>query len=267
MNFQIGTVLVLISLISISSGYKEDPKTYEEDSVKHIDYEQDQMPIKVPSVKSKRMAVYSQEPNEYEHEGIYHALNENEQTPAQDRAWQVRPKVKRMSSSAKNGKTVHIYLNKDKNGKGAKNVKKSTTTTTTSTTTHDPRKVEVETQTYKTPELTTRADHARQVDYVDRRPKDSVPSESYYSKQTAAPVTDSHTEGSELQEIIKEKIKIKHHHHHHHHNHVKTVVKKEPYRVEVPVEKVKNFARDENLKINFISLFIRLLRRLCLTRK
>lgn len=236
MNFQIGSVLVLISLISISSGYKEVPQEYEEDSVRHIDYEKDQMPIKVPTVKAKRMAVYSQDPYEYENEGIRHVYNEDEQTPAQDRSWQVRPKVKRMSTSVKNGKTVHIYLNKDKNGK-PKGGKKATTTTTT-TSTHNPKKVEVETQTYKTPELTTRADHARNVDYIDRRPKDSSPSESYQSRQTANPIEDSYTEASEHQEIIKEKIKIKHHHHHHHHNHVKTVVKKEPYRVEVPVEKV-----------------------------
>jgi hypothetical protein len=240
MNFQIIRVLVLlISLISISSGYKEVPREYEEDSVSHIDYEQDQMPIKVPTVKAKRMAVYAQDPNEYENEGIRHVYNEEEQTPAQDRAWQVRPKVKRMSTSSKNRKNVHIYLNKDNknNGKSSKGTKKTTTTTTT-TTTNNPKRVEVETQTYKTPELTTRADYARNVDYVDRKPKDSVPSESYHSKQTVTPVADSQTEGSEHQEIIKEKIKIKHHHHHHHHNHVKTVVKKEPYRVEVPVEKV-----------------------------
>lgn len=242
MNFQIITVLVLlVSLISISNGYKEVPQEYEEDSVKHIDYEQDQMPIKVPTVKAKRMAIYMQDPNEYENEGIQHAYNEEEQTPAQDRNWQVRPKVKRMSTSAKNRKNVHIYLNNkdNKNNGKPKGSKKSTTTTTTSTTTNNPKKVEVETQTYKTPELTTRADYARNVDYVDRKPKDSVPSESYHSKQTVTPVADSQNEGSEYQEIIKEKIKIKHHHHHHHHNHVKTVVKKEPYRVEVPVEKVK----------------------------
>lgn len=234
--------MLLLSLISISSGYKEVPQEYEEDSVKHIDYERDQMPIKVPTLKSKRMAIYSQDPNEYENEGIQHAFNENDQTPAQDRAWQVRPKVKRMSSSVKNGKTVHIYLNKDnKNGKSQKGTKKTTTTTST-TTTNNPKYVEVETQTFKTPELTThRADNARNIDYVDRKPKDSLPSESYHSKQTAARVTDSQTEGSEYQEVIKEKIKIKHHHHHHHHNHVKTVVKKEPYRVEVPVEKVISF--------------------------
>lgn len=244
MNFQIVIVLVLLSLISISSGYKEIPREYEEDSVKHIDYEQDQMPIKVPTMKAKRMAIYTQDPDEYENEGIRHVFNEDEQTPAQDRSFKIRPKVKRMSSSVKNGKTVHIYLNNkdNKNNGKPKSAKKTTTTTsttTTSTTTNNPKRVEVETQTYKTPELTTRADYARNVDYVDRRPKDSIPSESYYSRQTATPVTDSQTEGSEHQEIIKEKIKIKHHHHHHHHNHVKTVVKKEPYKVEVPVEKVR----------------------------
>lgn len=237
MNFQIGTVLVLITLFSISSGYREKPLEYEEDSVRHIDYEQDQMPIRIDGKKSKRMAVYVQDPKEYENEGVMHV--EDEQTPAQDRSWQVRPKIKRMSSS-KSGKTVHIYLNKDDKAKASKKPKRASTTTTTSTTTSSTttRKEDVETQTRKAPELTTRADHVRHVDYVDSKSKDSVPSESFHSKQTASPITDSQTESSEHQEVIKEKIKIKHHHHHHHHNHVKTVVKKEPYRVEVPVEKV-----------------------------
>lgn len=239
MNFQIGSVLVLITLISISSGYKEKPREYEDDSVRHIDYEQDQMPIKVDGRKAKRMAVYEQDPNEYENEGVQHVFDENKQTPAEDRNWKVRPKVKRMSASSKNAKTVHIYLNKDEKAKGgakaAGKKPKRTTTTTSSTTT---QKEEVETQTRRAPELTTRADHVRQVEYVDSNPKDNVPSESYHSKQTANLVGDSHKEGSHHQEVINEKIKIKHHHHHHHHNHVKTVVKKEPYRVEVPVDKV-----------------------------
>lgn len=238
MNFQIGSVLVLITLISISSGYKEKPREYEDDSVRHIDYEQDQMPIKVDGKKIKRMAVYEQDPEEYENEGVQHVYDENKQTPAEDRNWKVRPKVKRMSSSSKNGKTVHIYLNKDdkaKNAKASKKAKRTTTTTTSSTTT---QKEEVETQTRRAPELTTRADHVRQIEYVDNNQRDSVPSESFHSKQTANLVADSQKEGSHHQEIINEKIKIKHHHHHHHHNHVKTVVKKEPYRVEVPVEKV-----------------------------
>lgn len=239
MNFQIGSVLVLITLISISSGYKEKPREYEDDSVRHIGYEQDQMPIKVDGKKTKRMAVYEQDPEEYENEGVQHVYDENKQTPAEDRNWKVRPKVKRMSSSSKNGKTVHIYLNKDDKAKGGaktgKKAKRTTTTTTSSTTT---QKEEVETQTRRAPELTTRADHVRQIEYVDSQPRDSVPSESFHSKQTANLVADSQKEGSHHQEIINEKIKIKHHHHHHHHNHVKTVVKKEPYRVEVPVEKV-----------------------------
>jgi hypothetical protein len=230
MNFQIGTVLVLITLISISSGYKERPSEYEGDSVRHIDYEQDQMPIKVDGKKSKRLATYAQDPEEYEYEGVQHVYEEDSLTPAQDRSWQVKPKVKRMSSSKqRGGKTVHIYLNKDDKQKSGKASKKGTTTSTI-----QPKKDEIETQTRKTPELTTRADHVRIVDYVDtaKSSKDSVPSESFTSKKTINTIVDSQTEPSEHQEIIKEKIKIKHHHHHHHHNHVKTVVKKEPYAVE-----------------------------------
>ncbi|KAL7045067.1 hypothetical protein ACKWTF_002147 [Chironomus riparius] len=240
---QIETVLVLISLITLSSGYKEEPNEYEHDSVRHIDYEQDQMPVKINGAqKVKRMLFYKQMPNEYERESVNYAMDENNQTPAQDRNWQVRPKVKRMSQ--KGGKTVHIYLkNEDKaQQRLSKQTKRSTTTTTT--TTNKPGKTEeIETQTRKTPELTTKADNIRNIEYTDtKKPSDSLPSGSIPSRQTANPL-DSETESSiHHPEVIKEKIKIKHHHHHHHHNHVKTVVKKEPFPVEkivhVPVEKI-----------------------------
>lgn len=239
---QIETVLVLISLITLSSGYKEQPNEYEDESVKHIDYEQDQMPVKINGVqKVKRMVFYEQMPDEYERESVNYAMDENNQTPAQDRSWKVRPKVKRMSP--KNGKTVHIYLKNEEKAQQrlSKQTKRSTTTTTT--TTNNPVSTEeIETHTRKTPELTTKADNIRNIEYTDKKSSDSLPSGSIPSRQTVKPL-DSATESSiNHQEVIKEKIKIKHHHHHHHHNHVKTVVKKEPFPVEkivhVPVEKI-----------------------------
>lgn len=237
---QIETVLALVTLITLSSGYKENPKEYEEESVRHIDYEQDQMAVKVAKgQKGKRMTYYEQLPSEYEHESENYAMDENNQTPAEDRSWKVRPKVKRMSP--KNGKTVHIFLKNDEKAaqpRASKHNKRSTTTTTTTTTNKPSKNEEVETQTRRTPELTTKADNIRNIEYTDKKSIDSVPSGSIQSRQTASPL-DSETESSiHHQEVIKEKIKIKHHHHHHHHNHVKTVVKKEPYPVEKIVEKV-----------------------------
>lgn len=234
---------MLISLITLSSGYKEEPNEYEHESVRHIDYEQDQMPVKINGAqKVKRMIFYEQMPDEYERESVNYAMDENNQTPAQDRSWKVRPKVKRMSP--KNGKTVHIYLkNEEKAQQRLSKQNKRSTTTTTSTTTNLPDKTEeIETQTRKTPELTTKADNIRNIEYTDsKKSSDSQASGSIPSRQTASPL-DSETESSIHQEVIKEKIKIKHHHHHHHHNHVKTVVKKEPFPVEkivhVPVEKI-----------------------------
>jgi len=236
-------VLLIIALITLTSGYQESPNEYEEESVRHVDYEQDQMPIKINENNnnkvSKRMTFYKQSPDDYERESINFSMDENNQTPAQDRSWKVRPKVKRMSP--KNGKTVHIYLKNDEKPqpRSSKQIKRSTTTTTT---TNNPINKDVETQTKRTPELTTKADNIRNIEYTDKKSDDSFPSGSVPSRQTASPL-DSETESSAHHpEVIKEKIKIKHHHHHHHHNHVKTVVKKEPYPVEkivhVPVEKI-----------------------------
>jgi hypothetical protein len=252
---QIETVLVLVTLITLSNGYRQDPNQYEEDSVRHIDYEHDQMGMKMRSggKKIKRMA-HAEELKDYGSESEDYLFDENNQTPAQDRQFIVRPKTKRMSKSAK---TVHIYLNNNKKKeespeqpahpkpeeRSSKSFKKARTTTGKPKKAPKEESEHIETQTRKTPELTTKADNVRNVQYVDRKPKDSATSGSSHSRQTASPIADSATESSELQpEIIKEKIKIKHHHHHHHHNHVKTVVKKEPYAVEkivhVPVEKV-----------------------------
>jgi hypothetical protein len=266
---QIVTVLVLATLITLSSGYRNDPNEYEEDSVRHIDYELDQMGIKMSGggMKIKRMAV-PDEDNDNNYQGQY---DETIQTPAQDRNYVVRPKVKRMSKS---GKTVHIYLNNKKQQqqqqqqqqqkpqpqleepqqapqpqeRSSKSFKKASGSTgRTKKVKPETQTEKIETQTRKAPELTTKADNIRNVEYVDRdrKPKDrdSATSGSSRSQLTASPIIDSATESSELlPEIIKEKIKIKHHHHHHHHNHVKTVVKKEPFAVEkivhVPVEKI-----------------------------
>lgn len=232
-------LLVLIAFIAITNGYKQDPHEYEAEGISHIDYEKDQMPIKMKpgegSVKVKRMI----SPMEYESESVRHTMKEEKQTPAEDRNWQVKPKVKRMTQ--KSGRKVHIYLKNDEPKQNKPKKQQSTSTSTTSTTTFQSADDRSETQTKKTPELTTKSDKdVRNLKYAD---KDAIAAESSRSKQTAEP-NDSQTDGSDHyeQHVIKEKIKIKHHHHHHHHNHVKTVVKKEPYAVEkvvhVPVEKV-----------------------------
>lgn len=221
--------LTVLALTRCALCYKENPAEYEEESIRHIDYERDQMPIKLgefegSTSKVKRMVV-NEKATEYRE--ILDPLNEDEQTPAQDRNWQVRPKQKRMTS--RGGKKVHIYL-KDEN----KPKRKSTTAATTTE--------RAETTTRRAPETTTKkADSdVKLLKFSDS--KDNI-AEGSSVKKTASSV-DSNGEGSDHHEahVIKEKIKIKHHHHHHHHNHVKTVVKKEPYPVEkvvhVPIEKV-----------------------------
>lgn len=240
---------MLIAIISVTKGYTEEPSEYEAQGVSHIEYEADQMAMKMSpgSVKVKRM-VQNEQPSEYETVSVTHAFHENNQTPAEDRNWQVKPKVKRMST--KTGRKVHIYLkNEDSKNVKPKRRQLSSTTTTTATSSINSNEGSssteksseiVESQTKKTPELTTKADRdVKQLKYAD---KDTIAAESSHSKQLAGP-SDSKSESSDHSEhVIKEKIKIKHHHHHHHHNHVKTVVKKEPYAVEkivhVPVEKI-----------------------------
>lgn len=229
-------------LVAVINGHKEEPQEYEAESVNHIKYEQDAMPIRISrgTNKIKRMASETLRPLDYENESVRHIYYENNQTPAEDRNWQVKPKVKRMSP--KSGRKVHIYL-KNEDSKSTKPKKQSSTTTTTSTSKPvDQEITEIEeTQTKTTPELTTKSDKdTRHIRYAD---KDIITASSSQSKQSVEKPKDSQTEGSEnFDHVIKEKIKIKHHHHHHHHNHVKTVVKKEPYAVEkivhVPVEKI-----------------------------
>ncbi|EAT40847.1 AAEL007437-PA [Aedes aegypti] len=132
-----------------------------------------------------------------------------EQTPAEDRQWKVEKRH--------TGKKIHIFLGKG-SGKSKKSSKKHADSDG------------AETQTRKTPELTTRSDKA-----------EDLAASATSDAPDAAVGESQHYEVPEHQ-IVKEKIKIKHHHHHHHHNHVKTVVKKEPYPVEkvvqVPVEKI-----------------------------
>lgn len=225
-------LLTLVALTGSALCYKENPAEYEEESIRHIDYERDQMPIKLgeyegSTSKIKRMVV-NEKATEYRE--VLDPINENEQTPAQDRNWQVKPKQKRMTSR---GKKIHIYLNNDEKSKRRKPTTAATTTTE-----------KLETTTRRAPETTTKKadDDVKFLKYAD---KDSV-AEGSSVKKTAAPLksSDSNGESSDHHEahVIKEKIKIKHHHHHHHHNHVKTVVKKEPYAVEkvvhVPVEKI-----------------------------
>lgn len=233
-------LLILIALVAVVSGYKEDPNEYEAESVGHIDYEKDQLGIKLKSDGTNKVK-RGVSANIYEGESVMHIFNEHNQTPAEDRQWQVKPKpkAKRMS---KGGKKVHIYL-KNEESKAPKSKKPSSSTTTLASTTVNELSVDdkrdVETQTRRAPEVTTRkSDDSRNIRYAD---KDNIAASS--SQAQAFEPSDSATETSEHHDhVIKEKIKIKHHHHHHHHNHVKTVVKKEPYPVEkvihVPVEKI-----------------------------
>lgn len=234
-------ILLIALILSVANGYTESPKEYEEESVSHIDYEQDQMPIKIGSsqggtTKVKRMIALRESPSQYEHESERYIINENNQAPAEDRNWQVKPVVKRMPS--KTGRKIHIYLNNDQHQRTSKPRKPTTTTIQPK----DEKEHAVETVTKKAPELTTKSDKdIRHIEYAD---KDFVASGSTRSKYSVSP-SDSSSDGNDHHEhVIKEKIKIKHHHHHHHHNHVKTVVKKEPYpvekivHVEVPVEKI-----------------------------
>lgn len=168
--------LVFLAIVSVANGYKEEPKDYEAEGVSHIDYEKDQMPIKM-SRKMDRKLRYVEDPSEYENESVRHINYEENQTPAEDRNWQVKPKVRRMS---RGGKKVHIYL-KNEDSKPPRPRRQTTTTTTT--TTHREAEVEpstTETQTKRTPELTTKADTSRNIKYVD---KDNIASGSSNSNQ------------------------------------------------------------------------------------
>lgn len=201
---------MLFALIAITNAYSEDPHEYEAESVRHIDYEQDQMPIKISQVegstKVKRMTSRSGAPSEYESESVQHIFDENNQTPAEDRNWQVKPKVKRMSKS---GKKVHIYIKNDNATPKSKKQSGSSTTTASSTTTSESTedRAQSETQTKRTPELTTKSDKdVRNIKYAD---KDIIAAGSHTRKSVAPKEGDSLTDGSDHHEIVKEKIKIK----------------------------------------------------------
>lgn len=233
---------MLIAFIAIASCYKEDPLDYEAQSVSHIDYEKDQMPVNMSvdgSSKVKRLVDFQA------NQRIQ--VESDVQTPAQDRNWQVKQKPKSKSKSkrmsgGKQGRKVHIYLNNDdsKTSRTPKSKKQHATSTTTELSSSTHHEAVTELSTRRTPELTTKSDKdVRNIQYVD---KDTIAAGSSQSDLTVTP-KDTESEGSaHYDHVIKEKIKIKHHHHHHHHNHVKTVVKKEPYPVEkvihVPVEKI-----------------------------
>lgn len=243
-------LLVLITLIVVITAHKEEPNEYEAESVQHIKHEHDQLPLKVsrePSNKVKRMGSHDNESPEprslaYESESFAHTNYENNQTPAEDRnGWQVKPKVKRVT---KGGKKVHIYLKND-DTKSSKSKRPQHSTLTSTASSSKPLDGDIfinpETQTRRTPELTTKSD--RDVRIVRFTDSEHAGSAGSHGKQTVVHPKDSQSDGSEhFDHVVKEKIKIKHHHHHHHHNHVKTVVKKEPYPVEkvihVPVEKI-----------------------------
>jgi hypothetical protein len=193
-------VLLLITLITLVNAYSEEPEEYEAEGIRHIDYELDQMPVKIGqhegSSKVKRLSRSGKSFDVSEP-----SFDENNQTPAQDRNWQVKPKTKRMSKS---GKKVHIYIkNDDSKPKGKKPATSTTTITSTSTETG----TESETQTGKTPELTTKSDNIRNIKYAD---KDSHAAGSNTRTAVVPKGDDSSSSGTDHHEhIVKEKIKIK----------------------------------------------------------
>lgn len=132
---------------------------------------------------------------------------EVEQTPADDRDWKVRPKPK-----ADKGKKIHIYLDGTKPGGQDKPQRKQQKPKGKA----PEKEREVETQTSKTPELTTRSDRELNPEWAG----DSVAEGATFQEHIHHPSDEGH------EHVVKEKVKIKHHHHHHHHNHVKTIVKK-----------------------------------------
>lgn len=190
---------MLFTLVALVNCYSEHSNDYETESVSHIDLENEQEPEKVGvtegTTKVKRFSVKDSQHIKRaveRHEGRKHM-------PVADRNWQVKP-VKKVS---KNAKKIHIYLNNDepKAVKPKKQLKPEPADS-----------MEQETQTKRTPELTTRADS--DVRYFKFSDKDSLPAGSTHGKHSqnnkeADSAADSQVEGSEHYDHVKEKIKIK----------------------------------------------------------
>lgn len=186
------------ALIAAISCYSEDPEEYQNEGIRHINYEQDQTPTRIVGSNKVKRNLRSDRKVEENVEN-FHA---NNQTPAEDRNWQVKPKTKRISKS---GKKIHIYIKNDDQKIRAKKQAASSTTTESSATTAE--KAENETQTKRTPELTTKSDNIRHIKYTE---KDRITASSHKRQSVAAKEDDSKSDATEHHEhVVKEKIKIK----------------------------------------------------------
>lgn len=191
---------MLLALVALVNCTRQNPNEYEAESVSHSNLEEEEIPVKVGvtegSTKVRRFSV--QDPQPVKREVERHESRKHK--PAEDRNWQVRP-VKRAPS--KNAKKIHIYLKNDE-PKMVRPRKQPQSEEVDS--------VEHETQTKRTPELTTRADS--DVRYYKFTDKDSVSAGSTQSKHSLKTkdensAADSQVEGSEHFDHVKEKIKIK----------------------------------------------------------
>lgn len=187
---------MIFTLVALVNCHEEHSNDYEAESVSHIDLENEQDPVKdgvtEGSAKVRRFAVPVKREAE-RHERRKHM-------PVEDRNWQVKP-VKKVSKKAKK---IHIFLNNDEPKPVAKPKKQPKPEVT--------EEKEQETQTKRTPELTTRADS--DISYFRFTDKDSVPAGSNYVKHSlnnkdVNSAADSQVEGTEHHEHVKEKIKIK----------------------------------------------------------
>lgn len=190
---------MLAALIAVVSCYSENPEEYEAEAIQRINYEQDQMPIKFEELNKVKRNSRSEKEAE---ENVINFIGNN-QTPAEDRNWQVKPKIKRMNKS---GKKIHIYLKNDDSKPRAKK-QAASSTTTTSISNAEKTENENETQTKRTPELTTKSDNIRHIKYAE---KDTITAGSHKRQSLASKDGDSKSDGTEHHEhVVKEKIKIK----------------------------------------------------------
>lgn len=183
-------ILVLFALVALVNCYNEQHSNdYESDSVSHIDLENENDPEKFSAEDSQLK----------KREVVRH--ERRKQMPKEDRNWQVKP-VKKVSKKAKK---IHIYLNDEPKVVPKPRKQPTRQPETVDNSNH-------ETQTKRTPELTTRADS--DVSYFRFTDKDSVPAGSTFVKHSTKgkephSEADSQVESTEHHEHVKEKIKIK----------------------------------------------------------
>lgn len=120
---------------------------------------------------------------------LHDVAKEEEQTPAEDRQWKVVPKAKPKRS---HGKKIHIYLDGKTKQKGKK--------------TKDIEDKDVETQTKKAPELTTKSDSE---DNIEWDGGDNLATGASSQSNTISSIDTIGDSTQHHQHTIKEKIKIK----------------------------------------------------------